>query len=134
MYMYTEEQLASMKKVEATRQERFENLFPRMSAEEKETVLKEMLVDSPLSDDTKEVILSLRRAMPEGRALPLDAVEQMCRFIACTQNTLKGGVAEAIDRAVCLYAAPYLLGTGKQLDQVKPLLSAMPRTLKALKQ
>ncbi|MBO4538848.1 MAG: FAD-binding protein, partial [Clostridia bacterium] len=39
--MYTEEQIASMKKVEATRQERFENLFPRMSAEEKETVLKE---------------------------------------------------------------------------------------------
>ncbi len=41
MYNYTEEQLASMKKVEATRQERYENLFPRMSAEEKEAVLKE---------------------------------------------------------------------------------------------
>ena len=27
MYMYTEEQLASMKKVEATRKERYENLF-----------------------------------------------------------------------------------------------------------
>lgn len=108
--------------------------LPAFAPVRKETVLKEMLVDSPLSDDTKEVILSLRRAMPDGRSLPLDAVEQMCRFIACTQNTLKGGVAEAIDRAVCLYAAPYLLGAGKQLDQVKPLLSAMPRTLKALKQ
>ncbi len=41
MYTYTEEQIASMKKVEATRQERYENLFPRMSAEEKEAVLKE---------------------------------------------------------------------------------------------
>lgn len=108
--------------------------LPAFAPVRKETVLKEMLSESPLSDDTKEVILSLRRAMPEGRALPLDAVEQMCRFIACTQNTLKGGVAEAIDRAVCLYAAPYLLGTGKTLDQVKPLLSAMPRTLKTLKQ
>jgi hypothetical protein len=41
-------------------------------------------------------------------------------------------VAEAIDRAVCLYATPYMLGLGKQLDDVKPLLAAMPRTLKAL--
>ncbi len=41
MYKYTEEQLASMKKVEASRKERLNNLFPRMSAEEKQTVLKE---------------------------------------------------------------------------------------------
>ena len=41
MYKYTEEQLSSMKKVEATRKERLSKLFPRMSAEEKTTVLKE---------------------------------------------------------------------------------------------
>lgn len=41
MYNYTDEQLESMKKVEATRAERVNNLFPRMSAEEKSTVLKE---------------------------------------------------------------------------------------------
>ncbi len=41
MYKYTDEQLASMKKVEATREERLQNLFPRMSAEEKDAVLKE---------------------------------------------------------------------------------------------
>ena len=41
MYKYTEEQLISMKKVEETRKERLENLFPRMSADEKTTVLKE---------------------------------------------------------------------------------------------
>ena len=41
MYQYTEEQIISMKKVEATRAERMKNLFPRMSAEEKEKVLKE---------------------------------------------------------------------------------------------
>ncbi len=41
MYQYTEEQLASMKKVEATRQERLNNLFPRMTADEKDAVLKE---------------------------------------------------------------------------------------------
>ena len=41
MYKYTEEQKISMKKVEATREARLKNLFPRMSAEEKQTVLKE---------------------------------------------------------------------------------------------
>jgi len=41
MYNYTDEQIQSMKKVEATRNERLKNLFPRMTAEEKETVLKE---------------------------------------------------------------------------------------------
>ena len=41
MYNYTDEQLLSMKKVEETRSERLKNLFPRMSAEEKQTVLRE---------------------------------------------------------------------------------------------
>ena len=41
MYNYTKEQLDSMKKVEATREQRLKNLFARMSADEKQTVLKE---------------------------------------------------------------------------------------------
>ena len=41
MYKYTQEQLDSMKKVQATREERLKNLFARMSADEKQTVLKE---------------------------------------------------------------------------------------------
>ena len=41
MYKYTDEQLASIAKVEATREERLNNLYPRMSAEDKDTVLKE---------------------------------------------------------------------------------------------
>ena len=41
MYKYTQEQLDSMKKVEASRQERLNNLFARMTADEKQTVLKE---------------------------------------------------------------------------------------------
>ena len=41
MYNYTDEQIQSMKKVETTRSERLKNLFPRMTAEEKDTVLKE---------------------------------------------------------------------------------------------
>ncbi len=41
MYKYTQEQLDSMKKVEATRNERLKNLFARMTADEKQTVLQE---------------------------------------------------------------------------------------------
>ncbi len=41
MYQYTNEQLESMKKVEATRAERTANLFRRMTAEEKTAVLQE---------------------------------------------------------------------------------------------
>ena len=41
MYHYTDEQLSSMKKVEATREERLNKLFPRMTADEKDAVLKE---------------------------------------------------------------------------------------------
>ncbi|MBR6737256.1 MAG: FAD-binding protein [Clostridia bacterium] len=40
MYSYTQEQLDSIKKVEATRQERLSNLHRRMTAEEKDEVLK----------------------------------------------------------------------------------------------
>ena len=105
-------------------------VFPAVS---KEAVIREMMAESPLSDETKAVILSLRRAMADKKALPLKAVDQMCRFIACTQNSLRGGVSEAIDRAVCLYAVPYMQGLGKLLDEITPLLAAMPRTLKALK-
>ncbi|MBE7061089.1 MAG: FAD-dependent oxidoreductase, partial [Clostridiales bacterium] len=41
MYKYTQEQLDSMKKVEATREQRLQNLFARMTADEKQTVLQE---------------------------------------------------------------------------------------------
>ncbi len=41
MHNYTEEQLASMKRVEASREDRLKTLFPRMSADEKDAILKE---------------------------------------------------------------------------------------------
>lgn len=45
MYSYTQEQLDSMKKVETTREERLKTLHPRMTAEEKDAVLKEFHPD-----------------------------------------------------------------------------------------
>ncbi|MBQ9264068.1 MAG: hypothetical protein IJ189_07665 [Clostridia bacterium] len=106
--------------------------LPAYAPVSKDSIVREMMVETGLSDDTKAVVTALRKAMAEaGKGLPLSAVNQLCRFIAATQNDFKGGVAEAIDRAVCLYAVPYLLA-GAEIEHVKPLLSAMPRTLKAL--
>ena len=46
---------------------------------------------------------------------------------------IKGGVAEAIDRAFCLYVVAHILDCGLDVESIKPELAAMPRTLKALK-
>ena len=105
--------------------------FPPVSGE---SIRKAMLTESELTEETTAVIASLRKALSElGKPLPLRAVRMIDRFIAATQNDAKGGVAEAIDRAVCLWAVPHLLEHGIDPEAVKSLLSAMPRTLKALK-
>ena len=76
----------------------------------------------------------MRKGLKEaGAPLPVAAVYMICRFISATQNELKGGVAEAIDRAACLYIVPHLLDNAVDLDGVKSLFAAMPRTLKTLK-
>ena len=45
MYSYTQEQLDSIKKVEATRADRLKNLHARMTADEKTAVLREFHPD-----------------------------------------------------------------------------------------
>ncbi|MBR3016278.1 MAG: hypothetical protein IKH57_04255 [Clostridia bacterium] len=97
-------------------------------------VLKEILHESALSEETKSALLSIRKAIAAtGKPLPLATVDMMARFIAATQNEFKGGVAEAIDRAFCLYASAHILAENADMDAVKPQLAAMPHTLKALK-
>ena len=118
----------------AVAMDRLPQEMPAFPPAEKACVVREMLAHSAaLSSSTQEVLLSLRQAaLKAGAALPLTVMDQMARFISALQNDLKGGLAEAIDRAVCLYAVPYLLGRKADLDAVLPLLSAMPRTLKSL--
>ncbi len=108
--------------------------LPAFPAVKKACIEKEMLSDSPLSDEAQAVIAALRKALADmDHPLPLRAVGLISRFIAAAQKELKGGVAEAIDRAVCLYAVPHLMDFGVAAEPLKPLLSAMPRTMKALK-
>ena len=100
----------------------------------KECVMQAFIKDIDLSDEAKAVVASLRKNLKAaGAPLPVAAVDMICRFVSATQNELNGGVAEAIDRASCLYIIPHLFEYAVELDAVKELFAAMPRTLKALK-
>ena len=78
-------------------------------------------------------VASLRKGLREaGAALPVAALEVLCRFVSVTQNEFKGGVIEAMDRAACLYVLPHLRDRGADVDSVKTLFAAMPRMIKAL--
>lgn len=106
--------------------------LPAFAPVSKASIVAEMVQESKLNDETVSAIVSLRKAIAKsGAPLALSAVEMICRFISSTQQDL--GVAEALDRAVCLFAVPHLLMYKISLDEIKPLLAAMPRTLKALK-
>ncbi len=108
--------------------------LPQYAPVSLECVLREMLPEGALSDETKAVLTAVRKTVAdEGTPLPLASVNMMARFIAATQNAFKGGVAEAIDRAFCLYVAAHILDYGLDTEAIRPQLSAMPRTLKALK-
>ena len=108
--------------------------LPEYAPVTKECILKAFEKDASLNEETKAAVSALRKGLREaGAPLPVAAVDMMCRFISATQNEVKGGVAEAIDRAVCLYIVPHLLDKKVDLDGVKSLFAAMPRTLKALK-
>ncbi|MBQ7657180.1 MAG: hypothetical protein IJI53_01805 [Clostridia bacterium] len=106
-------------------------VFPPVSLD---CVIKEMLVDGALTEETTATLLAVRKAIAAtGCPLPLETVRMMARFIAAAQNEFKGGVAEAIDRAFCLYVVAHILDCGLDAESVKAELAAMPRTLKALK-
>lgn len=95
---------------------------------------EEMLKGTELNTETKEALCAVRRALKEsGCALPLQTAAKMAQFVAAAQNDLKGGVAEALDRAVLCWAVPHIQAYQLEIDALLPVLSAMPRTLKALK-
>ena len=108
--------------------------LPEYAPVTKDCILKAFDKDASLNEETKAAVSALRKGLKEaGAPLPVTAVDMMCRFISATQNEVKGGVAEAIDRAACLYIVPHLLDNKVDLDGVKSLFAAMLRTLKALK-
>ena len=107
--------------------------LPEYAPVTKESVMKAFVKDISLNDETKAVVASLRKGLKEaGAPMPVALVNMIGRFITATQNELKGGVAEAIDRAACLYIVPHLIENEVEPEAVKGLFAAMPRTLKVL--
>ena len=118
----------------AVNEDSLPDALPEYAPVTKDCVLKAFCKDISLNDETKAAVSALRKGLKEaGAPLPVTAVEMMCRFISATQNELKGGVADALDRAACLYIAPHLWDNEVDMDSVKNLFAAMPRMLKALK-
>ena len=108
--------------------------LPEYAPVTKDCILKAFLKDVSLSDETKTALSALRKGLKDaGAPLPVAAVDMICRFISATQNELKGGVADAMDRAACLFVVPHLLDHEVDAESIVSLFAGTPRTLKALK-
>ena len=94
---------------------------------------EEMLKGTPLNAETLEALAMLRRGLKDqGCALPLQTAKKMAEFVSAAQNDLRGGVAEALDRAVLCWAVPHIHAYQLPTEALQSLLAAMPRALKAL--
>lgn len=114
-------------------QDALPTVLPEYAPVTRACIVKAFRCDVSLSEETRAVVAALRKGLKDaGAPMPLVLVDMICRFISATQNEFKGGVAEAIDRAVCLYTVPYLKENEVELGEVKSLFTAMPRTMKAL--
>lgn len=97
-------------------------------------IIHAMLTDKLPEGETLAALNAVRRALAAvGSPLPLTVASQAARFIAATQNDLPGGVAEAIDRAVCCFIVPHIRFYSLPADELKSVLAAMPRALRELK-
>ena len=90
--------------------------------------LQQFVHDSKLNDDTIACLNAFRK-IGQNAALPISRFKNALRFIASTQNAFRGGVAEAIDRAVAMFVLPHYIFNCDKHEEVSLLLSAMPRSL-----
>lgn len=108
--------------------------LPEYPPVSRESLTRVCLTESPLSGETVSALSALRLAIREsGAALPLTLVRKMAAFIAAGQNDLRGGVAEAIDRAAVAYAVPHIRAYALDVQNILPVTAAMPRTSRKLK-
>lgn len=92
--------------------------------------LQGFLQESTLSEEAVQAINALRTLGSKEQTLPLACVQMAFAFMSATQNVLKGGISEAIDRAVSLFILPYYLHNGIKKETLEAQLTAMPRSLK----
>ncbi len=108
--------------------------LPGFPAVSKDSLPAELLKESEVSPDALAVLTAVRKELASlGKPLPLALAGMMHRFISATQNDFTGGVAEAIDRAVSIFAVPHMRLFDVSADEISSLLAAMPRSLAAMK-
>ncbi|MCI5772741.1 MAG: hypothetical protein MR021_08030 [Clostridiales bacterium] len=95
---------------------------------------QEMLSDeSRLTDDTQTALHGIYSALREaGAPLPLTLRRKLQAFVAATQDRLKGGVAAALDYGVRAVVLPHAEAYALEKDLLRPVMSALPRSLKGL--
>lgn len=109
--------------------------MPVYSAVSRNCLKRVMLKDGEVNDAVRKVIVSLCQGLRDaGAALPLKLRSKLCTFILSAQDVMKGGVAAAIDYAVCAIVVPHVQAYALDKDAVLPLLQAMPRALKELEE
>lgn len=99
--------------------------FPAVSAASMEAAF---VKEDKLSDDTLAVLSSLRHI--QNVVVPLKALRNAMRFIASTQNSFSGGLAESIDRAVSIFILPCFMNSNVSSDEMLLHIAAMPRSMK----
>ena len=109
--------------------------LPVYSAVSRNCLKRAMLKDGEVSEAVRKVIVSLCQGLRDaGAALPLKLRSKLCMFILSAQDVMKGGVAAAIDYAVCAIVVPHVQAYALDKEAVLPLMQAMPRTLKELEE
>lgn len=101
-------------------------VFPAVSAA---SLKAAFVTDDKLSDETMAVLSSLRQ-VSNSAPVPLKALKNAVSFIASTQNSFNGGLAESIDRAVSIFLLPCFMASKVPSDALLPLIEAMPRSVK----
>ena len=87
----------------------------------------------PLNPESENVIQRLRAlCAQQGIVLPLRLVRGLRDFAEIAQNLLEGGVSAALDRAVVMYALPWITGAGHAPDFLSALSALLPLTAAAL--
>lgn len=86
-------------------------------------------IQSGTPDESALAAIRALRSVNPAYPLPVSCVSNAVRFIVSTQNHLKGGVAEAIDRAVSMFILPYYLSSGLNKDELTAYLNGLPRSM-----
>lgn len=107
--------------------------MPQFPAVSMNCLKRAMLKDGEVNDAVHKLIASLCKALRDaGAALPLALRGKLAAFILSAQDHMKGGVAAAADYAVRAVVLPHVEAYALDKDAIRPVLEAMPRTLKVL--